>query len=206
MPATAMACSAVRVRAPSRAHVLGERLRARPRSAGPRAGSARCGGPSPSASRRGSSGRRPAAPTTYSVEPPPMSITTVSRSSLRPAVAPRNVSRASSSPGDRARVDAVLARSGSRGTLGRSRRRASRWSRRRRPARRRAGRSPRGSTAIASATRSMASSASRPVASTPWPRRVMVGAPLELDDLAVLTLGHQQPGRVGADVDDRDGH
>ena len=110
-------------------------------SAGRCAGGARCGGPSPCGWRRGSRGRRPAVPTTYSVLPPPMSITRASASpSAGPLVAPRKVSRASSSPEMVRGLDAeALAQISSR-NAGRSRRRAWRWWRPRRRPRRRGGR------------------------------------------------------------------
>ncbi len=73
--------------------------RAHPVPAGRSGGAARCGGPSPSAWTRGTSGSPPGTPTTYSVLPPPMSITRVGVSpASTPAVAPLNVRRASSSP------------------------------------------------------------------------------------------------------------
>ena len=53
-------------------------------------------------------------------------------------------------------------------------------------------------------TRSIASWASSPDASTPWPSRVTVGAPLELLDAVAVDLGDEQAGRVRPDVDDGD--
>ena len=89
------------------------------------------------------------------------------------AVAPRNDSRASSSPPSSsgrtpttasAAVEEVVAVGGVAG---------GRRGRHPHPARRRGGRGP-GRYSVRTATvRSMASGASRPVASTPWPRRVM---------------------------------
>ena len=69
----------------------------------------------------------PGRPTTYSVLPPPMSITSTGRRRHAPAVAPRNVRRASSSPGMIAQLEARAARAVRRGTPGRCRRRAWRW-------------------------------------------------------------------------------
>src|SRR5215213_3192364 len=119
------------------------------------------------------SGRSPGRPTTYSVEPPPMSMTTVSRSSARPAVAPTKVRRASSSPEIVRASTPYVSRRWSRNAAPFS---ASRMAlvatatMRSAPSRS----ITRRYSAIAAATRPIASSASRPVRSTPWPRVVMV--------------------------------
>ena len=112
-PRTTWRCRRPRRRRAARSRIAAghgrlDRRRARPRpapsssargAAGPSAGGARCGGRRRPAWRRGSPPRR-AAPTTSSVEPPPMSITSsaVGSPGSRATVAPRNVSRASSSP------------------------------------------------------------------------------------------------------------
>src|SRR5215218_6487097 len=102
-----------------------------------------------------------------------MSMTTVSRSSARPAVAPRKVRRASSSPEIVRASTPYVSRRWSRNAAPFS---ASRTAlvatatMRSAPSRS----ITRRYSAIAAATRSIASSASRPVRSTPWPRVVIV--------------------------------
>ena len=82
-----------------RAHVARERVDALAARAGRRAGGARCGARRPAWVETWKS-ISPRAPVTSSVEPPPMSTTSsgVASPRSRAAVAPRNVSRASSSP------------------------------------------------------------------------------------------------------------
>ena len=123
----------------------------------------------------------------------------------RSLVAPRNVSRASSSPvrmwgsspkrsltvaGELLAVGRVAHRAGQHGQT---------------PRRRRGARSSRRYPASVSNTRSIASSRRRPSLSTPAPSRVTV---LTRSSSSVtrpsLDVGDQQPGRVRADVDDGD--
>ena len=101
--------------------------------AGRCAGGARCGAPSPCGWTRGSRGRRPARPTTYSVLPPPMSITSVGVVGCAPGGRAEEGEPRLLVAGDRrarrcrsARAELVAERPG------RSRRRAWRWWRRRR--------------------------------------------------------------------------
>ena len=154
-------------------------------------------------SRRGSPGRRPGAPITYSVLPPPMSITSAVSVRRRPAVAPRKVSRASSSP---EMVRASIPKRSRRSSANSGPFSASR------------------TALVATATIRSApwSSISRAVVLGDRHHALDRGVrepaggvhalaqpgdvrpALELLELAVPHLGDQQPGRVGAQVDYRD--
>ena len=176
---------------------------ARRRSAGRRAGGARSGGPSPSASRRGRSGSSPGWPITYSVLPPPMSITSVGSSPGRPLVAPRKVSRASSSPEMIRGSTPKRSRRRLAGTRRRSRRRAPRSWPRRRPCRRRGGRSARDSPRRR--PRHARSPVAEPAARVdPLAEPRDLRAALDLDETVAVDVGDQQPGRVGPLVYDTD--
>ena len=144
-------------------------------------------------------------PRTSSVDPPPMSSTRVGAGSSgsRSLVAPRKVSRASSSPGIR-RARGGSGRRRGRRTRGRWRRRGRRWSgrrwrsrsRRRRSAwRTRRGRGRRGRSPPLEAA----------VGVDAAPSRVDRGLAAALEDPPVgADVGDQQAGRVGPDVDHGD--
>ena len=146
-------------------------------------------------------------PSTSSVEPPPTSTTSVPASIARPAVTPRNVSSASSSPDEQPGREAVapldLAEEGLAvlGIAHGARRDGERpLGAERSPAR--AG-SRRGSCGRARSARG--SSRRRP--STPSPSRVICEPPRDLVDVAVVDVGDEQARRVRAEVDRRDaGH
>jgi len=128
----------------------------------------------------------------------------VRSSGSRSLVAPRNVSPASSSPGQDVRLDAVavLDRVGELPPVGG--RRGRRSSGPRSPSRPRARRSAacicRGWCRRAASRRRRGCRRRRPAGAEPRDRR----DPLELlRDAAVVDVGDQQPRRVGADIDDR---
>ena len=136
---------------------------------------------------------------TSSVEPPPMSITSVGV--RRPGRA--RWWRQEGEPrllvaGEHVGLEAVAVAHLLGELARRWRRRARRWSAPRPRRRRRARRSRPGSSSSTANTRCIASSPRRPSASTPAPEAGDHRAPAELvGDAAVLDVGDQQPRRVG---------
>ena len=178
---------------------LGAAPPARRARAGRSAGGARSGAPSPAASTRGRPGRSPGA-ADHELGAAAADVDHQRRAAAGRAARSRR--GRSAAPPRRRRSCARRCRSARAappGTPRRWRRRARRWW-------------PRATTRsapcssidlavarrAASNTRSIASSASRPLASTPSPSRVTLGAPLELAAAAVLDVGHQQAGGVRA--------